>query len=284
MEPIPSQPLIPAPRVVGNGAGPSRRLRLSVLVLVAVALVIVAGLGVNWVLTKGHASSTGSKILVGSTYASVSSNLTHWASTYNGGGWSLLGAQGYAIPPSRIPGLVDSSAFIDITGGGSCSYTSLVAANATFDIPATQGNLSSGNASYWRIDMTGSGGSVLTVVELSGTFYPLASGICSSNTTEVVQATTPAVIDSPAVASTAWAAGGAAYASNHTNYTVEYAVSSGIEVFGHYFPPEWSIQYLECSGGVTFSPAPAFVVTVNATSGALEATAWAPTGGCSPTG
>jgi hypothetical protein len=252
-------------------------------VLVA-SCIIVAGIGADWALTSHHSARSPSfTTQVGSTYGSVASNLTRWAATYSGGGWSLLGAQGYAIPPNLVPGPVNSTAFIDISGGGSCSYTSLVSSSETFDIPATQGNLSAGNASYWRIDMTGSQGRVLTVIELGGAFYPLAAGTCSTNTSEVFATTTPAVVDSPVAALVAWGAGGSGYASNHTTFTVEYAVSSGLDVFGNYSPPQWLVQFVDCSQGATFSPTPAFDATVNGTTGALLGSSWARTGGCPPT-
>ena len=264
----------------------SKGVRLLWVVLVVVVLLVAAlGAGIELSPSSKSRSLPGPQIEITSpTFATVSSNLTMWAASYDSGGWSLLGAQGYAIPPSLIPGPVSVSAFINLDGGGSCTYTGLVSSSQTFDIPPTLGNLSSGNASYWRIDMTGNQGRVLTVLELAGAFYPLAAGTCSTNTTLTLEATTPAVIDSPVAAAVAWRAGGSSYVSNQSLYTVELAVSSGIEVFGHYFPPDWTVQYAACSGGVQFSSGPNFVATVNATTAGLAGSSWTGSAGCPPTG
>jgi hypothetical protein len=214
----------------------------------------------------------------------VSTGVLKWAASFKGGGWSLIGADGYAIPSALLPGPVNASAFIILNGGGSCSYSSLTATNQTFVIPATSGNLSSGNTSYWRIDMGGGQNQVLTVVELSGSIYPLAEGTCADNNETVrFQAVTPVVVDSSVAAGTAWTAGGDAYVANHSGYVVGYAVSAGIETFGRYFAPHWYVQYQICSPGSTFSASPGFVATANATTGALIQTTMS-SGGCPPVG
>jgi hypothetical protein len=146
------------------------------------------------------------------------------------------------------------------------------------------GNLSSGNTSYWRLDMINEEQDVLTVVEVGGIVYPLAYGVCADdNVTVRIQALTPAVVDSPLAGLSAWGDGGAGYASNHSGFVVDYGLGAGIEWMDHYFPPQWSIQYLVCSNDEVFTPGPGLQVTVNATSGSPVASQWA-LGGCPPTG
>lgn len=261
--------------------GPRRNILIVAISIAVVVVTVVAVL--QFVVDRSPPQKAGSSpVITGSSYSAVSPGVEEWAASFRGGGWSLLGADGFAIPAALVPGPVNSTAFIVLNGGGSCSYTSLVTANQTFQIPATSGNLSSGNASFWRIDMVAAPNKVLTVVEMGGSIYPLAAGTCADNNQTVsLQAVTPVVVDSSVAASSGWTAGGGAYAANHTRYVVGYGVSAGIQTFGRYFPPQWYIQYATCTPSLPYSTSTGFSSLLNGTTGALVQSEWVTTS-CPP--
>jgi hypothetical protein len=239
---------------------------VAVILVVSFATIHAPGLA-------SSASPTGGT--VAQAFASTDAAAMAWASSFRGGGWGVLGAGGYALPGSQIPnGSVTSSAFINISdGGSSCAYTSLVPAGQTFKIAATPGNRTAGSGSYWRVDMTNASNGVLTVLELGGVIEPLAVGTCSGNFSQFFQfqALPPAIIDSPAAASAALAAGGAAFVHAHPDFYADYAISDGYTSGqnGSSTPPEWMVAFVDCGSPPTQGPSTQFSATVDALTGAI---------------
>jgi hypothetical protein len=210
----------------------------------------------------------------GQPYSAAFAAAVAWAGSFRGGGWNVIGAQGYAVAPAIVPGPVNSSAFLLINSGGSCGYTSLVPAGRMFSIPGVPGNRSMGNGSYWRVDMVNASGGVLSLLELGGQTIPLAVGSCGPSWASVFGAVSSGMVDSSVAALAAWAAGGDTFAAQYPNYTAEFAISgsfggSGNATQGGGQPAQWYVGYTDCANSTMGQPVPVFTATVDAGTGVL---------------
>ncbi len=240
---------------------------------------VVAGLVVGVVLVAsawpaGTVVRTSSDTRVGAAasgeyFSAASSDAVAWSSSFQGGGWRVIGAQGYAVPLALVPRPVNSSAFFLISSGGSCSYNSLVPLGKTFQISATTGSGASGQASFWRIDLVNSTSGVLSVLEIGGQVQPLAVGTCSGNFSAIFQPLPSQLLNSTGAAQAAWVVGGDDFVAQFGGSTTEFALSAGASYPGPSQPAEWFVQWVDCSNSTMGQGVPGFSATVDAATGSV---------------
>jgi len=255
------------------GLSPGARPRtLGTVGGVTVAVLVLAS--VLWMTgdpsPTNHAAASGS--IPAQTYAPSAASALAWAASFQGGGWRVEGASGFAVPSALTPPPVTSSTFALLPGPGSgaaCTYTSLVASNATFSIPATPGDLAGGNASYWRVDLINAQDGLASVLELGGDITPLYSATCPGNFSGVIEPFPSDILDSSGAAAAAWGPGVAAFVQQYPGFTALFSLSPGTEGFGNSGPAAWSVNYVDCSGSSGQQPVPDYSVTVDAVSGAM---------------
>ena len=234
-------------------------------VLVAVVVVVVV---LAYFALAGIGSSGGS---AGVSFATANGMANKSASGVPGGPWGLVTAIGYA---PRVASQTNSSSSI----GSGCTVSPPGSGSipTTVSIPSFSGSFSSGNALWWGLFYYQPSTQQVLVVEVTnGAATPLliASGSCVS-TFQDLSPIPAGVVDSSTAASAAWVQGGSAFASVHSNLTLnlEMAILGGGTFEGTTIGPSWLVEVSPCLplglGGPS-GEQPTFEAVVNATSGTL---------------
>lgn len=187
---------------------------------------------------------------------------------YQGGGWALLFAAGYAVNESYTLPVNESASALS---SSSCTFTTAPGIPASLTLPAITGNLSSGVASAWMFAYRNGSGN-LSLVEVAsghGTILGTLSGSCT--TFLGLLSTVPQnVIDSSQAAAAVSALPGAiAFRSTYPNASTFFGILGGVSFLGQSLGSQWTVEYTTCSPA---APSGATGATFNATVNALTGT------------
>jgi hypothetical protein len=247
-------------------------------VAIVVAVALLAFLGLLQLGSLGGASGSGTAV----SFDSAQSTAFRVAPP---GPWVLIDAEGFDLAtgvtlPLNLSGLQAEN----------CTITSLTGPlPSSLALPSFSGNLSSGLAPAWLLDLAQpSHGAELAVAVIGGTAtfaVEISGGQCATGVSSLVGVTTP-VVDSPVAAQAAAAAGGTAFLSAHpSGVSVDMSlIGLAAQVNSTPYPPEWGVYYTTCpflTNSSSQATGSEFSVGVNATTGVVVPGS-AFTGTCGP--
>jgi hypothetical protein len=253
-------------------------LHLSKVVIIVIAVVVVAavvlaglwaaGVGPFAPASSGSGNPGGGNGGSGETYSQAVLVAQPAARGISGGPWTAGGGAGVQLTSSFSINATELNQSFNFGCGGKI----LSGASSLTSFPATSSAPSSGDSTMWIIVFENASAGFLEVAVFNGVATPvftLASfGLCGYPSGI---AKLPAnAVDSPIAAATAWAAGGPAYAANHSSYETEYIVLNSTTDGAL-----WVVTYTNCNptetGATLDGNAPAqFTAIVWATNGTLR--------------
>jgi hypothetical protein len=228
--------------------------------VVVVAVVLLSALLALGVFAPPHPSGD-------FTYRTASSVVASYLSSFKGGGWTILSADGIASHVSITSPPFNGSIFSGVAG---CTFASFVANGTVLTLPAFDGSLSSGESNAWAFSAHNQT-SLLELVLLNGTVTPLFGMSCPGfGLYSSFLGSLGGVIDSNQAISAAFSAGGAQFVALHPDATEVMALSPHVTLVQNQ-PAEWNIVLQACDTTAPGPIAPTFNVTVNALNGTVTA-------------
>ena len=281
-------PASPAPSSIPSApsGGPSalfsRRGRLPLYVAAAIIVAIVI-LILVLVLPSvfGPSSGSGGPSSEGLTYDHARPIAQGAVAGFQGGGWTILFAAGYAVNESYSVPVNES---ISALSGSYCTFAPAPSLSGNLTIPGIVGNLTSGVASGWVFAFDNSAGNVALVGvlgsegtvlgTLSGTYCGLFFGLLSPVPGDVIDST---------AAAQAVAVPSSGFRAAHPNATALFAIIGGFR-FGQTVGPEWTVEYTTCTPSTpNGAPGSTFNATVDALNGTVVSYTTIPNAVCSGT-
>jgi hypothetical protein len=252
--------------------------RRTVLFAIGVAVALVAAGATVYVLERPKAANPPTGPLSFSQASAVAESA---ASRYSSGDWEpIAGIAALTSAPVLIPlGLLGTNAS-NAAATANCTLT-WVGTPTNLTVPAYTGAVGAGLSPDWGLVLANGGSGLLIVTVIDGSARPIVAlgGDCA--TFGVLLGSLAGAVDSPAVAASAQAHGGASFLTEHPGALVEMAVLGGFPLLGS--PAEWIINYTSCSLFASGGTSATLGFTFNADTGAMLAEKNA-TGNCtSPT-
>jgi len=257
---VPSASASPAPR-----AG-RRRWWLPAVAIAVVVLAVVAGLFATGVVRFGGSSSPAPAYEI---FSQAQSTAQAGAGSVAGGPWYAAFGAAVSLPDAVLEPTTNLSSLLSVTN---CTPVWPGGEPANLAIPATGPSASVGAAAFWTFGLKNATNALLVETVSDGVasaVFELSGSACSG--TIGYLSTFPAgVVDSPAIVSTANAAGGAAFLAAHPNSTRLWGAIGGITVGIFGISPEWFVEYTTCSVPTSSGATGAvFNATLGGTSGAV---------------
>ena len=234
----------------------------AVVVILLLVLVLPSVLGPSSGSGSGSGGSSGAMSFKQARPVAVST-----VAGYQGGGWALLFAGGYAVNASYSLPINGTTSSLS---GSYCTYVPAPGASGNVTLPAMTGNLSSGVASAWLFAFRNGAGDVALVDVVSGQGAVLGSltGSSCASLFGLLAAVPGNVIDSTQVAA-AVAVQSSAFRAANPDFTAIFGIIGGVSFLGQTVGSEWQVEYSTCA---PTAPAGTIGTVFNATVDALNGT------------
>lgn len=187
---------------------------------------------------------------------------------YQGGGWALLFAAGYAVNQTyNLPLNLSSSAL----AGSSCTFTPAPGVSSNVTLPGISGNLTSGYASGWVFAYR-NGASDLALVEVASGHGTVVGTLSGSSCTSLfaLLSTIPANAIDSTQAAAAVSVQSSAFRATYPNASALYGLIGGVNFLGLTMGPQWSVEYSTCPLlGASGATGTTFNATVDALNGTV---------------
>jgi hypothetical protein len=270
-----------------------RNMIIVVVVVVIIAIVLIAGLyaaGVGPFSTSGSGGSGG---VAGESYSTAVTQAKPAASSTSGGPWTVVAGIGVNAPNTLK---VNATSLNSVSG--SCTEKVLAGASGITSLPGSSSAVSTGTTPIWIIEFTNSSGAILEVAVLGGTATAVleesAYGSCLGGSVATVSQPST-VVDSPAAASAALAAGGTAYLNQHSGVFAEYVlipteIDTILGTSTLVTSASWVIVLTNCNPSLTSTTttdgktSAQFIAYINATTGVVSHTLTTSSGCAGSTG
>lgn len=231
-----------------------------------VVLAVVAGLYATGVVHFGSSSSSSPAYQI---FSQAKSTAQSGASSVSGGPWYAAFGAAVSVPTALLEPTANLSGLISATN---CTPVWPGGEPANLAIPATGPSASTGAAAFWTFGLKNATNALLVETVSDGVASAVfeLSGSACSGTIGYLSTFPSGVVDSPAIVSTANAAGGAAFLAAHPNSTELWGAIGGITVGIFGISPEWFVEYTTCTVPTTTGAVGAvFNATLGGTSGAV---------------
>ena len=251
---------------------------------VAVVVVLILVLGFGGILPIFHSNSKSSNSNGNggalATYGQAVPGANSSVAGYQGGGWALIAASGFAMSEASTLSLNS------VGTSGTCHFIVAPGQNANISVPALSGAMTSGKAPDWGFFYRNGAGEVAVDTYQGGNYNVvgyIATGCSAFGLLDPVPAT-GAIDSSAALAAVNTPSMLGGFLSSHAVVNMSMALIGGVSFLGYSSGAMWELNATTCPAQAPSSTAAGawFDASVNATSGAVVAgTGSSGSGSCS---